>query len=272
METGYRNLNKWDQSIEALHHLCLSSTHPDYTMLPLLANTAMAQTHLSSTVLILLWSSTSENKCNAKMCSLHLDEVSTEMHLIQAQLFYFNGDTQQAYCHLESYLDAYLVKCKLRCYTYQQRVRHMSFPFSCASCMVASYCGRKHQKLTWKNERICHKVLCPLLGHLWTAKKKRGSIMDLRMKTDVNVKWSLISSLRAFALVDWLLQMAIFKRQIQLTSQVIRKPRRLPKKPRKVICVTWGKSFAEIGQHNRSSQWHCTKRKRKNSMMESIPE
>ena len=37
--------------------------------------------------------------------------------------------------------------------------------------MVASYCGRKHQKLTWKNERICHKVLCPLLGYWRMAKK-----------------------------------------------------------------------------------------------------
>ncbi len=79
------------------------------------------------------------------------DEVSTEMHLTQAQLFYFNGDKQQAYNHLELYLDARLAECKITCYTCNQRVRHGSVPFSCASCRVASYCGRKHQKMTWKN-------------------------------------------------------------------------------------------------------------------------
>ena len=41
--------------------------------------------------------------------------------------------------------------------------------------MIASYCGRKNQKLTWKNDRISHQVLCPLLGHWRMAKKgKKG--------------------------------------------------------------------------------------------------
>jgi len=107
------------------------------------------------------------------MSSFRVHIVSTEMHLIFAQLFYFNGDKQQAYHHLELYLDARLAECKLGCYTCQQRVRHGSVPFSCASCRVASYCGRKHQKMTWKNERICHKVLCPLFGYWRMVKKKQ---------------------------------------------------------------------------------------------------
>ena len=37
---------------------------------------------------------------------------------------------------------------------------------------MASYCDRKHQKMTWKKERICHKVLCPLLGYWRVARKK----------------------------------------------------------------------------------------------------
>ena len=43
-----------------------------------------------------------------------VDKCSTEMHLTQAQLFYFNDDKLQAYHHLELYLDARLVDCKLR--------------------------------------------------------------------------------------------------------------------------------------------------------------
>ena len=105
--------------------------------------------------------------------SNQVDEVSTKMHLTQAQLFYFNVDKQQAYHHLELYLDARLAACKLTCYTCKQRVRPGSVPFTCASCGVASYCGRRHQKMTWKNERICHRVLCPLLGYWRVSKKKR---------------------------------------------------------------------------------------------------
>ena len=46
MGTEYRKFNKWDQSIDALHQLCLSSTRPPHgTMLPQ-ANEAMAQTYL----------------------------------------------------------------------------------------------------------------------------------------------------------------------------------------------------------------------------------
>ena len=33
--------------------------------------------------------------------------------------------------------------------TCEQRIRHGSVPFSCECCKVASYCGRKHQKLSF---------------------------------------------------------------------------------------------------------------------------
>ena len=42
---GYKKVNKWDQSIGALHQLYLSSNRPDGTMLSR-ANKAMAQTYL----------------------------------------------------------------------------------------------------------------------------------------------------------------------------------------------------------------------------------
>jgi hypothetical protein len=69
-------------------------------------------------------------------------------------------------------LDARLDECKLNCYTCKQRIREGSVPFSCESCLVASYCDRRHRRLTWKNERICHKVLCSLLGY-WCMTKKQ---------------------------------------------------------------------------------------------------
>jgi len=168
MGTEYRKLKKWDQSIEALHQLSgLSSTRPHGAM----AQTCLEQYCTDTTLDI---DHRSEILSHATYHFNQVEEVSTtEMQLIQAQLFYFNGDKQQAYHHLELYLDAYLVECKLSCYTCKQRVRHGSVPFSCASCKVASYCDRKHQKLTYKNERICHMVLCPLLGYWRTTKKKQ---------------------------------------------------------------------------------------------------
>ena len=138
------------------------------------ANIAMAQTYLQQYCTDTTSDIDQRTKIlyHAKMYSSRVDEVSTEMNLTQAQLFYFNGAKHEAYHHLELYLDAYLIECKPRCYTCVQRVRHGSIHFSCASCKVESYCGRKHQKLAWKNERICHKVHCPLLGYWRRAKQK----------------------------------------------------------------------------------------------------
>lgn len=55
--------------------------------------------------------------------SQKVDEVSTVLHLIRVQLFYFNGDTKRAYHHLELYFDGRLTECKLKCYNRKQRVR-----------------------------------------------------------------------------------------------------------------------------------------------------
>ena len=174
MGTEYRKINKWDQSIETLHQLCLSSTRPDGAMVSQ-GNGAIAQTYLEQycTDTTLDIDQRTQILCCAKRYSFRVHIVSTETHLTQAQLSYFNGDKHEAYRHLKLYLDARLAECKLSCYSCKQRVRHGSVPFSCASCLVASYCGRKHQKLTWKNERICHKVLCPLFGYWRMAKKKQ---------------------------------------------------------------------------------------------------
>ena len=173
MGAWYRELNKFDQSIETLHQLCLNSTRTDGKML-LQANEAMAQTYLeqycNDTTLTI--NQRTHILRHATEYSVQVDEDSTEMQLILAQLFYFHGKTHEAYGHLELYLDARSAACKLTCYTCEQWVRHGSVPFSCASCRVASYCDRKHQKMTWKNERICHRVLCPLLGYWRVSKKK----------------------------------------------------------------------------------------------------
>ena len=111
--------------------------------------------------------------CHATDHSNQVDEIPIKMHITHAQLFYFNCDKQQAYHHLELFLDNCLAESKLSCYTCKQRVRHGSVPLGCARCRVASYCGRKHQKLTWKNERIYHKVLCPLFRYWRMTKKKQ---------------------------------------------------------------------------------------------------
>ena len=97
--------------------------------------------------------------------SEQVHKVSPEMHLIRAQLSYFNGDKRQAYHHLELCLVLRVAECKLRCYTCKQRVQEQHTPLKCASCKAVWYCDKRHQRLTWQDERICHKVLCPLLRY-----------------------------------------------------------------------------------------------------------
>jgi len=91
MGTEYRKIKKWDQSIEALHQLCISATRPDGTMLSQ-ANEAMAQTYLEQycTDTTLTIDQRTQILCHAQRYSFRVLHVSTEMHLTQAQLFYFN--------------------------------------------------------------------------------------------------------------------------------------------------------------------------------------
>jgi len=174
MGIEYRKIKKWDQSIEALHQLCLSTTRPDSTRLSQ-ANETMVQTYLEQycTDTTLTIDQRTQILFHAQRCTFRVHIVSTKMHLTQAQLFYFNGDKQQVYHHLELYLDDRVAECKLSCYTCKQRVGDGSIPFSCASCRVSSYCGRTHQKMTWKNERICTRCFVPCLGTgAWQRREK----------------------------------------------------------------------------------------------------
>ena len=182
MGTEYRTLKKWNKSTKILRQLCLSATRPESTMLPL-AYTSLAQTYLERYCTDTAMDIDKRTKVLqlATDYAQKVDGVSTDVHLVNAQLFYFNGDQQQAYQRLEFYLDARLDECKLNCYTCKQRIREGSVPFSCESCLVASYCDRRHQRLTYMNERICHRVLCPLLGY-WRMKKKK--MMKGRVKED----------------------------------------------------------------------------------------
>ena len=180
MGTEYRTLKKWNKSTKILRQLCLSTSRPESAMLPM-ANAAVAQTYLERYCADTSLDIDKRTKVLqlATKYAQKVDGVSTDMHLINAQLFYFNGDQQHAYQHLELYLDARLDECSLNCYTCKQRIRDGSVLFTCESCLVASYCDRRHQRLTWKKERICHQVLCPLLGY-WRMAKKR------KMKRRVN--------------------------------------------------------------------------------------
>jgi len=97
------------------------------------ANKAMVQTYreqyCADTTLII--DKRTENLCHTKIYSLPVDEVSTEMHLTQVQLFYFNDDKhEEVYRHLELHLDDRLAECKFSCYTCKQRFRHGPAPCS----------------------------------------------------------------------------------------------------------------------------------------------
>ena len=167
-----RKLKKWSQSIEYLEKLI--AIRESDTMQSQ-ANKAMAETYLEQycTDTTLDIDQRTQILQLATTYAQSVDVETTDMHLIRAQLFYVNdGDKQHAYQQLELYLDVSLLDCKLKCYTCDQRIRSGSVPFSCACCKVASYCDRRHQKMTWKKERICHRVLCPLLGY-WRKAKKR---------------------------------------------------------------------------------------------------
>ena len=97
------------------------------------------------------------------------------------------------------------------------------------NCRVASYCG---QHLIWKNERICHEVVCPLLGYWRMAIKlhtKHNGLTSEDRREYETVFDTFFESSCHYGLI---IADGICKRQIQLTSRVIRKPHRLPKKPR----------------------------------------
>ena len=56
----------------------------------------------------------------------------------------------------------------------------------CASCKIASYCGRKHWKLTWMNECMCHKLFCPSLRY-WRMTKNRRKSDRNAIKININM-------------------------------------------------------------------------------------
>jgi len=181
MGAEYRNLKKWSLSIEVLHQLSLSASREqsdNATIMYVAATKEMTLTYLEQycTDTTLDIDQRREILHHATAYSIKIYRIFPD-DLIHAQLCYFNGDIQTAYQHLEHYLDDCLVQCKLSCYTCKQRVRHNSVSRTCDSCRVASYCDRRHQKMTWKKERICHKALCPLLGYWRMAKKaeKKGT-------------------------------------------------------------------------------------------------
>jgi tetratricopeptide (TPR) repeat protein len=113
MGIEYRNLNKWDQSIDNLQQLCLSASRPESTMAHQ-ANEERAKAYLerycTDTTLDIY--RRTEILCHAAKHSVlvlrHVAEgkVSTEIHILDAQLFYFNGEKHEAYRRLELYLDA----------------------------------------------------------------------------------------------------------------------------------------------------------------------
>ena len=122
MGTEYRKLKKWNRSIKHLQKLTLLSQ----------ADEAMAQAYLEQycTDVTLGIPKRTQMLQFATMHAQSVDAVTTDMHLLRAQLFYFNGDKHQAYRQLELYLDARLLDCKLKCYTCDQRIRTGSVPFS----------------------------------------------------------------------------------------------------------------------------------------------
>ena len=183
MGAEYRNLKKWNLSIEVLHQLCLFASRVETCTSNATVTYFAATKELTLTYLEQYCTDTTldidERRAilhHATAYSIRIYGIFSDDQLIHAQLCYFNGDIQTAYQHLEHYLDNCLVQCKLGCSTCEQRVRHKSVARTCESCRVASYCDRRHQKMTWKKERICHKVLCPLIGYWRMAKKaeKKG--------------------------------------------------------------------------------------------------
>ena len=186
MGEEYSKLKQWKEANKTLQ-LCLFASRKKTTAISLKANEVLAKTYLEQYCVDAALD-TYQRREVLKLATSYSrkakpSEITTGMHLTRSQLFYFNGDKQQAYRHLEKYLDARLAECKLHCYTCEQRVRTGSVPRKCESCKVALYCDSEHQKMTWKNERLCHKVLCPLLGFWRKARKKKDGMSEDRCES-----------------------------------------------------------------------------------------
>jgi len=180
MGEEYSKRKQWKQAVKTLQ-LCLSVSRKKTTAITPKANEVLAKTYLEQYCVDDALD-TDQRREVLKLATSYSrkakpSEITTGMHLTRSQLFYFNNDKHRAYQHLKKYLDARLDECKHCCYTCEQRVRTGSVPRKCESCKVALYCDSEHQKMSWKNERICHKVLCPLLG-FWRKARKKKYIMS----------------------------------------------------------------------------------------------
>ena len=168
MGVEYRNLKKCKQSIETLQ-LCPSDTpcNEKSMISSSTAHKAMAQTYLEQYCADNTLDIDQRRDILKLATAYSQDDVETtvDMHLTHAQIFYYNGNRSQAYTHLKQYLDVRLTECKVGCYTCKQRVQEQHTPLKCASCKAVWYCDKRHQRLTWQDERICHKVICPLLRY-----------------------------------------------------------------------------------------------------------
>jgi len=138
--TEYRELKKWNQSVEYLEKSCLELDVPEEEIRQSLCmiNEAIAQTYLEqycSDINLDIKQRTDQlNLATAyTMYAQSVDEETPGMHLIRSQLFYFNGDKHRAYEQLKLYLDARLIDFKLKCYTCEQRIRHGSISLPVAN-------------------------------------------------------------------------------------------------------------------------------------------
>jgi len=110
------------------------------------------------------------------------DCASATVNLTRARLYNLGGNQNEARTSLVKYVHVRLELCELNCYTCKQKVKEGTVPLMCQTCLVALYCNKKHQALSWNDDRICHKVLCPLLARL--KKFKAGEPQDDQVLLD----------------------------------------------------------------------------------------
>ena len=182
---AYRSIGAWDDSIASLKKATKSSEDESLDHeLKALAMESLGNTYLAkyespperNDELIrkaLFWSEAAFDLQNSEGIE------NLPLYLDLTQEHYFLGDTEKAHIALKRYLDKIVRLGPSHCQTCHQICEKDAHMEKCSVCKVARYCSLAHSIQAWKQGRLCHKVMCPLLKRWRKITEGTGTTAEL---------------------------------------------------------------------------------------------
>jgi len=175
---AFRAIEAWDDAITALEKSISISA---YIELEVIRNELQSELHqvLGRTYLEQYYSDESlvgmpetregiiheASFCSQEAINLRREDDPRKpiIYLDLAQEHYFLGDTENAQAVLTEYFDRTVKLGPKHCQMCHQACPKDAHMEKCSVCKVARYCSRAHSIQAWQKDRLCHKVMCPLL-------------------------------------------------------------------------------------------------------------